>query len=210
MLVTTCFSYVCILYQKSLGSSLFSHFRWCRKLLLWTGTSDEASQDTHDTQPPAQLWALQKNGDLCKYSVICVLSCSVHFIVVLSRTLYLTMLYRCSLDRPGQCQSLYNMSSYLLFCLLHNSKPIFCYLSSVVIIYSHQTTAHWLPQRPHKATQEEMTKFHSDDYIRFLRSIRPDNMSEYNKQMQRCESSHRHVQWYDMYCEAYLFIYLVL
>lgn len=39
--------------------------------------------------------------------------------------------------------------------------------------------------RPHKATAEEMTKFHSDDYIRFLRSIRPDNMSEYNKQMQR-------------------------
>lgn len=32
-----------------------------------------------------------------------------------------------------------------------------------------------------------MTKFHSDDYIRFLRSIRPDNMSEYNKQMQRCK-----------------------
>lgn len=40
-------------------------------------------------------------------------------------------------------------------------------------------------QRPHKATADEMTKFHSDDYIRFLRSIRPDNMSEYNKQMQR-------------------------
>jgi histone deacetylase 1/2 len=39
--------------------------------------------------------------------------------------------------------------------------------------------------RPHKATAEEMTKFHSDDYIRFLRSIRPDNMSDYNKQMQR-------------------------
>ncbi|KAK4045708.1 histone deacetylase 1 [Daphnia magna] len=39
--------------------------------------------------------------------------------------------------------------------------------------------------RPHKATAEEMTKFHSDDYIRFLRSIRPDNMTEYNKQMQR-------------------------
>jgi len=39
--------------------------------------------------------------------------------------------------------------------------------------------------RPHKATQEEMTKFHSDDYIRFLRSVRPDNMGEYNKQMQR-------------------------
>lgn len=33
-----------------------------------------------------------------------------------------------------------------------------------------------------------MTKYHSDDYIKFLRSIRPDNMSEYSKQMQRCES----------------------
>lgn len=39
--------------------------------------------------------------------------------------------------------------------------------------------------RPHKATSEEMTKYHSDDYIKFLRSIRPDNMSEYSKQMQR-------------------------
>jgi len=44
--------------------------------------------------------------------------------------------------------------------------------------------------RPHKATQEEMTKFHSDDYIRFLRSIRPDNMGEYNKQMQVKFESH--------------------
>uniref|UniRef100_A0A8C2ZHT3 Histone deacetylase 1 n=1 Tax=Cyclopterus lumpus TaxID=8103 RepID=A0A8C2ZHT3_CYCLU len=39
--------------------------------------------------------------------------------------------------------------------------------------------------RPHKASGEEMTKYHSDDYIKFLRSIRPDNMSEYSKQMQR-------------------------
>lgn len=39
--------------------------------------------------------------------------------------------------------------------------------------------------RPHKANIDEMTKYHSDDYIRFLRSIRPDNMSDYNKQMQR-------------------------
>ncbi|XP_023997967.2 probable histone deacetylase 1-B [Salvelinus sp. IW2-2015] len=39
--------------------------------------------------------------------------------------------------------------------------------------------------RPHKANGEEMTKYHSDDYIKFLRSIRPDNMSEHSKQMQR-------------------------
>ncbi|XP_020619493.1 histone deacetylase 1-like [Orbicella faveolata] len=39
--------------------------------------------------------------------------------------------------------------------------------------------------RPHKANLEEMTKYHSDDYIKFLKTIRPDNMSEYTKQMQR-------------------------
>lgn len=49
-------------------------------------------------------------------------------------------------------------------------------------------------QRPHKATADEMTKFHSDEYIRFLRSIRPDNMSEYNKQMQRCKTLQNKVE----------------
>uniref|UniRef100_A0A2K6ESR9 Histone deacetylase 1 n=1 Tax=Propithecus coquereli TaxID=379532 RepID=A0A2K6ESR9_PROCO len=39
--------------------------------------------------------------------------------------------------------------------------------------------------RPYKANAEEMTKYHSDDYIKFLHSIHPDNMSEYSKQMQR-------------------------
>uniref|UniRef100_A0A3Q1HPD2 Histone deacetylase 1 n=1 Tax=Anabas testudineus TaxID=64144 RepID=A0A3Q1HPD2_ANATE len=39
--------------------------------------------------------------------------------------------------------------------------------------------------RPHKASAEEMTKYHSDEYIKFLHAIRPDNMSEYSKQMQR-------------------------
>uniref|UniRef100_A0A8C9PFS6 Histone deacetylase domain-containing protein n=1 Tax=Spermophilus dauricus TaxID=99837 RepID=A0A8C9PFS6_SPEDA len=31
--------------------------------------------------------------------------------------------------------------------------------------------------RPHKANAEEMTKYHSDDYIKFLRYIRPDNIA---------------------------------
>jgi len=39
--------------------------------------------------------------------------------------------------------------------------------------------------RPHKAAQEDMTKFHSDEYIKFLKNIRPDNMSDHNKLMQR-------------------------
>lgn len=58
------------------------------------------------------------------------------------------------------------------------------FVSSFVSLSADQT----LPrsQRPHKANNDDMTKYHSDDYIRFLRSIRPDNMSEYSKQMQRC------------------------
>jgi histone deacetylase 1/2 len=39
--------------------------------------------------------------------------------------------------------------------------------------------------RPNKAAQEDMTKFHSDEYIRFLKNIRPDNINEYNKLMSR-------------------------
>uniref|UniRef100_A0A0N5BY35 Histone deacetylase n=1 Tax=Strongyloides papillosus TaxID=174720 RepID=A0A0N5BY35_STREA len=37
--------------------------------------------------------------------------------------------------------------------------------------------------RPIVATFEEMAKFHSDDYLTFLNTIRPDNMSNFEKQM---------------------------
>lgn len=33
-----------------------------------------------------------------------------------------------------------------------------------------------------------MTGYHSDEYIRFLKSIRPDNVGEYTKLMQRCKT----------------------
>eukprot|EP01135_Chromosphaera_perkinsii_P009188 Nk52_evm23s1671 gene=Nk52_evmTU23s1671 len=39
--------------------------------------------------------------------------------------------------------------------------------------------------RPHRATAEEMTRYHSDDYIEFLMKICPDNSEEYAKHMQR-------------------------
>jgi len=39
--------------------------------------------------------------------------------------------------------------------------------------------------RPHKAISEEMTRFHSDEYVKFIHNIRPDNMADFNKQMQR-------------------------
>ncbi|XP_065179815.1 histone deacetylase 1-like [Sycon ciliatum] len=39
--------------------------------------------------------------------------------------------------------------------------------------------------RPKKADVSELTKYHSDDYIKFLRTIRPDNIGEHSKQMPR-------------------------
>merc|ERR1712048_142688 len=39
--------------------------------------------------------------------------------------------------------------------------------------------------KPFKADFHEMTKFHSDDYVKFLKTIRPDNICEHEKQMQR-------------------------
>lgn len=41
-------------------------------------------------------------------------------------------------------------------------------------------------QRPRLVAQEEMTRFHADDYINFLQMITPDNMAEYRRQLQRC------------------------
>ncbi len=42
-------------------------------------------------------------------------------------------------------------------------------------------------QRPRYASEAEVTKFHSDDYIDFLRLVTPDNMNEYSKQLIRCK-----------------------
>ena len=33
-----------------------------------------------------------------------------------------------------------------------------------------------------------MTRFHSDEYVKFLHHIRPDNIMDFNKQMQRCRT----------------------
>ena len=39
--------------------------------------------------------------------------------------------------------------------------------------------------RPRLVSQEDMTKFHSDDYVHFLRNTTPDNMHEFLTQLQR-------------------------
>ena len=39
--------------------------------------------------------------------------------------------------------------------------------------------------RPQLATQAELTRFHSDDYVKFLRTVTPDNMNDYVRQLQQ-------------------------
>ncbi|EGG20751.1 histone deacetylase family protein [Cavenderia fasciculata] len=39
--------------------------------------------------------------------------------------------------------------------------------------------------RPKKATEADLSNFHSDDYVNFLRLITPDNMHEYSKQLMK-------------------------
>lgn len=41
--------------------------------------------------------------------------------------------------------------------------------------------------RPKPVSRDQMTRFHSDDYINFLRIINPDNMSDYLRHLQRCK-----------------------
>ena len=43
-------------------------------------------------------------------------------------------------------------------------------------------------QRPALIDHTEMTHFHADDYINFLRVITPDNMHHHLRQLQRCTS----------------------
>ena len=40
--------------------------------------------------------------------------------------------------------------------------------------------------RPHRAVAEDMTKYHSDDYIKVLRTIQPDGQAEQTKNLTRC------------------------
>jgi histone deacetylase 1/2 len=47
--------------------------------------------------------------------------------------------------------------------------------------------------RPKPVSAALMTRFHSDDYINFLRIITPDNMHEYLRQLQRCACAKIHL-----------------
>lgn len=40
--------------------------------------------------------------------------------------------------------------------------------------------------RPHPAQQQEMERFHSSDYIQFLKRVTPDSAKDYLHQLQKC------------------------
>jgi len=42
-------------------------------------------------------------------------------------------------------------------------------------------------QRPPLVDHTELTRFHSDDYINFIRGISPDNMQDHLRELQRCK-----------------------
>ena len=47
--------------------------------------------------------------------------------------------------------------------------------------------------RPHPAQQQEMERFHSSDYIQFLKRVTPDSAKDYLHQLQKCTSDeHAH------------------
>lgn len=43
-------------------------------------------------------------------------------------------------------------------------------------------------QRPAKAKVNDMTRFHTDEYVKFLETVTPENMDSYAKQLIRCMS----------------------
>jgi histone deacetylase 1/2 len=56
--------------------------------------------------------------------------------------------------------------------------------------------------RPALVEASEMTKFHSDDYINFIKLITPDNMGDHIRDLQRCKPN-----IYTL-CTMYTFLYI--
>lgn len=57
-------------------------------------------------------------------------------------------------------------------------------------------------QRPTKAKATDMSRFHTDEYVKFLETVTPENMDAYAKQLIRCVS-------HSLLCDANLQIMLV-
>lgn len=45
-------------------------------------------------------------------------------------------------------------------------------------------------QRAKPATEREMTQFHSDEYVKFLKRVTPSNMTSFIKEQHKCTDLH--------------------
>lgn len=53
------------------------------------------------------------------------------------------------------------------------------------LIVNYGLYKHMQVFRPRLCTEDDITRFHSEDYIHFLKLITPDNMNEFTRQLQR-------------------------
>ena len=70
------------------------------------------------------------------------------------------------------------------YCQGHMMKPHRVRMTHSLIVF-YEMYKHMEVLQPRPLPFSEMTRFHSDDYINFLRTITPRNMKEYQKQCHR-------------------------
>ena len=78
--------------------------------------------------------------------------------------------------RPLSAFSLFSLCVFSLFSLSVLSVLSLSFSSDY---YSCVSSNFVSMQRPRRLTEREMTCFHSDEYVNFLRSVTPDNMGKF-------------------------------
>jgi len=126
------------------------------------------------------------DDEIGNYHYGCVATISLH-----SPIIFFSRLFSCP-----TCSLLHSFSLSPVLC--HFFFPMFSFPSR----YGHPMKPHRVRMahslvvtyglneqldiyRPRMVTQEEMTQFHTDDYVHFLRNTTPDNMHEFLTQLQR-------------------------
>lgn len=70
--------------------------------------------------------------------------------------------------------------------------PAFLEVLQIATSRARSSPPHVRSQRPRFATAEELSRFHSDDYVDFLRRVTPENCKALSSQLQKCECRRRH------------------
>jgi len=78
---------------------------------------------------------------------------------------------------------------------MHPMKPHWMRMTdSLIKSYGMDQKLDWMVSFPHSQNIEsgyldefDLTKFHSDDYIDFLKNVTPENIATYSDQLSRCK-----------------------